>query len=209
VFSQCQPFTGRQSDSCTRREHQFPIPIYIIPAQPSRPDYRLQSTPEPALHLPPPAATWRDSSNHPGLSLSDLDIRRAGALVALRGHDHVVPFAEVEVALALPLVKVLARVDDAAGALLAADRPVLVKGGGALDGRLVDAARLVDVVGAAVVFDGAEPAGARRRVVRAVRLDDVVLDERVGGPAVQGEVWRPWLASVGAFAWVRREGRGG
>jgi hypothetical protein len=83
---------------------------------------------------------------------------------------------------------VLAGVDDAADALLAADRPVLVKGGGALDGRLVDAARLVDVVGAAVVIDGAEPAGARRRVVRAVRLDDVVLDERVGSPAVQGEV---------------------
>jgi hypothetical protein len=50
----------------------------------------------------------------------------------------------------------LARVDGAADALDPADRPVLVKGRSALDGRLVDALGLVDVIGAAIVLDGAE-----------------------------------------------------
>jgi hypothetical protein len=124
----------------------------------------------------------------------DLDVGRPRALVALAGHDHVVPGAEVEVALPLPLVKVLARVDGAADALVAADGPVLVEGRRAQDGRLVDAPGLVDVVGAAVVLDGAEPRRAGRRVERAVRLDDVILDEGVGGPAVQSEVCAAVLA---------------
>lgn len=57
-----------------------------------------------------------------------------------------------------------------------------------LDRRLVDALRLVDVVGAAVRLDGAAPGGARGRVVRAVRLDDVVLDQRAFCPPVDREV---------------------
>jgi hypothetical protein len=118
----------------------------------------------------------------------DLDVGRPRALVALAGHDHVVPGAEVEVALLLPLVEVLAGIDSAADALLATDGPVLVKGRGTLDGRLVDAAGLVDVVGAAVVIDCAEPGGAGRGVVGAVSLDDVVLNEGVGGPAVESKV---------------------
>lgn len=95
------------------------------------------------------------------LTSSDFDIGRARALVALGRHDHVVPGAELEIALALPLIEMLARVDGAADALLAADGPVLVKGGRADNGRLVDAPGLVDVVGAAVVIDGAEPPSAR------------------------------------------------
>ena len=82
----------------------------------------------------------------------------------------------------------LGRVDGATDALGAADGPVLIEGRGAENRGLVDAAGLVDVVGAAVVVDGAEALRARRGVEGAVGLDDVVLDERVGGPAVEGEV---------------------
>ena len=46
--------------------------------------------------------------------------------------------------------------DGAADALDLADGPVLVKGGGALDGGLVDTSRAVDVVGAAVGLERAE-----------------------------------------------------
>ena len=144
-----------------------------------------------STRLQEPAAAVRTSTQAPTrnpLQSPDLNLGRPTALVPLSGHDHVVPGAQVQVALPLPLVKVLARIDGAADALGAADGPVLVKGGGALDRGLVDAPGLVDVVDAAVVLDGAEPLGARRRVVRAVCLDDVVLDERVGRPAVEGEV---------------------
>lgn len=128
--------------------------------------------------------------------LHDLNLGGAAALVALGGHDHVVPLAEVEAALPLPLGEVLVGVDAAADALGAADGPVLVERRRAEDRGLVGAARLVDVVGAAVVVDGAEALRARRGVVRAVGLDDVVLDEGVGGPAVEGEVCGGSLLAV-------------
>lgn len=87
-----------------------------------------------------------------------------------------------------PRIEVVAHSDGTTGALLLADRPVLVEGLGAVDGRLVVAGSLVDVVGGAVGGDGAETLGARRRVVGAKVLDDVVLDKRVAGPAVDGQV---------------------
>jgi len=128
--------------------------------------------------------------------VEDLNLGGPAALVALGGHDHVVPLAEVEVALLLPLGKVLVGVDAATDALDAADGPVLVERRSAENRGLIVAAGLVDVIGAAIVFDGAETLGARRGVVRAVGLDDVVLDERVGGPAVQGEVCGILVSSV-------------
>lgn len=87
-----------------------------------------------------------------------------------------------------PGVKVVLHIDTAARALLLADGPVLVKSGGAVDGGLVDALGAVDVVDAAVRGDGPETGGARAGVVSAKVLDDVVLDERVARPAVDGEV---------------------
>lgn len=78
--------------------------------------------------------------------------------------------------------------DGTTAALLLADRPVLVEGLSAIDGRLVVAGRLVDVVGGAVGGDGSEAGGARRGVVCAKVLDDIVLDKRVAGPAVDGEI---------------------
>jgi hypothetical protein len=72
--------------------------------------------------------------------------------------------------------------------VLGADGPVLLESGGALDRRLLGAGGLEESVGAAVDLSGADGAGARRRVVAAEGLDDVELDERALGPAVEGEV---------------------
>lgn len=79
-------------------------------------------------------------------------------------------------------------VDGAGRALVLTNRPVLLKGPGAVDGRLVGAGGLGNLVRGAVRGDGALVLRLRRRVVRAKVLDDVVLDERVAGPAVDGEV---------------------
>ena len=80
--------------------------------------------------------------------------------------------------------------DGATHTLLLADGPVLLKGAGALDGGLVDARALEDLVRALV---GRELAFQRPRLVRRqlwVRVDDVVLNQRVPGPAVDAEVSR-------------------
>lgn len=110
-------------------------------------------------------------------------------MVTLGGHDHVVPAAKLEPGRS-PGVKVILNRNVTADALDLTDGPVLVKGGGALDRGLVDAAGAVDVVGAAVRLEGPELGGPRAGVVGAVGLDDVVLDEGVGGPTVEGKVWR-------------------
>jgi hypothetical protein len=91
-------------------------------------------------------------------------------------------------ALAGPRIKVSLHVDRTAGALVLANRPVLLKGRGTINGWLVGAGALGNLVGAAVGSDSTLVLRLRRRVVRAEVLDNVVLDERVAGPAVDGEV---------------------
>ena len=76
--------------------------------------------------------------------------------------------------------------DGAAGPLRLPDAPVLVEGLGAFDGRGVVPRRLVDVVRAAVAGDGALVRS--RGPVGAPVVDDVVLDERVRRPPVEGQV---------------------
>jgi hypothetical protein len=68
------------------------------------------------------------------------------------------------------------------------ERPVLLKGLCAVDGGLVGAGALRNLVRGTVGGHGALVGRLRRRVVRAEVLDDVVLDQRVAGPAVDGEV---------------------
>jgi len=121
-------------------------------------------------------------------NLPNLNLCRPAALIALSGHNHIVPLTKLQVALAPPLIKVLARVDGAADTLGAPDRPILVEGRRADNRRLVDAPCAVDVVHAAIVLDRAEAGGTCRRVVCAVGFDDVVLDQRVGGPSVERKV---------------------
>jgi hypothetical protein len=83
---------------------------------------------------------------------------------------------------------VSAEVDGAAGAVLLADGPVLLEGGGTLDGGLVGASGLEEGVGAAVDLSGADGGGGGGRVVGTEGLNDVELDQRALGPAVEGEV---------------------
>ncbi len=118
---------------------------------------------------------------------ADGDAGGAAGEVALGGDDLVVVGAELEAGSG-PGVEVGGHVDAATGTLVLADRPVLVEGRGALDRRLVDTLGTVDIVGRAVGGDAAELGGARRGVVRAEVLNDVVLDQGVLGPAVDGKV---------------------
>jgi hypothetical protein len=87
--------------------------------------------------------------------------------------------------------------NGSADALLTANRPVLLEGLGTLDGRRVGAGADVDVVVCAVASNLTLLLAAAGGVVRAERLDDVVLDQGVLGPAVQREV-AVALGAVGA-----------
>jgi len=86
-----------------------------------------------------------------------------------------------------PGVEVVGGGDGTSGALALADGPVLGEGGGTGDGRSVGAGVLVDVVGGAVGVDGSH-VGTGAWVVATEVLGDVVLNERTGGPSVDGEV---------------------
>lgn len=89
---------------------------------------------------------------------------------------------------ALPRVEEDGRVDGAADAVLGADGPVLLEGRGAVDRGLLRAGALIELVGAVGRLDAAPGFAGAARVVVAVGVDDVVLDQRVAGPAVDGEV---------------------
>lgn len=110
--------------------------------------------------------------------LANVNVGVTRAKVALHGNDLVVQGSQGQAQVA-PRVEVVRNRDRAAGAVVAADRPVLVKGGGSDDGRLVDSLRAVDVVDAAVRGHLAQLGGAGRWVVGSKVLNDVVLDERV------------------------------
>jgi len=80
-------------------------------------------------------------------------------------------------------------VDGSAGSLVATDGPVLLEGlAVTLDGRSTVASADSNVVDGSVDVDLTLLLSTRRGVVGAEVLDDVVLDERVAGPAVDGEV---------------------
>ena len=64
------------------------------------------------------------------------------------------------------------------------DRPELGEGGGTLDGGLVDTLGLVDAVCSPITLKRALQRSASRRIICSEGLNDVVLDERVGGPSV-------------------------
>lgn len=119
--------------------------------------------------------------------LADVDVGVTAAKVALDSNNLVVQLSQSQAEIA-PGIEMVSNSDRAAGTVVAAHRPVLVKGGRSDDGRLVDALRAVNVVDAAVRRHLAQLGGARGRVVGAKVLDDVVLDQRVLGPAVDGEV---------------------
>jgi hypothetical protein len=122
--------------------------------------------------------------------LGDGDSSAATARESLDSHDLEV--VGVSKAVLGPVSKVIASGDRAGRALGLADRPVLLEGGSSSDGRLVGAGVGADSVDTAIAGDGTELsdtglAGATG-VVRAVRLDNVVLSLGAVDPAVDGEV---------------------
>lgn len=133
-----------------------------------------------ALDFPP-----HSLSNH--LLLVDRDASIAGGEVTLGSNDLVIMLAQAH-ALGSPLIEMCLYVDCSAGSLVDADAPELLEGLGALNGRLVHTGALCDLVAGAIHGEGALVGRLRRRVVVAEVLDDVVLDQRTGGPAVDGEV---------------------
>lgn len=116
-----------------------------------------------------------------------VDIGRAAALVALGGDDLVVVLPEVH-PMASPGVEVVLHVDRASDAIGGAHRPVLLEGPCAIDRGRVVASRDVDVVGTAVSVDTAPVLGSAAGVVCPIGLNDIVLDEGVACPAVDGKV---------------------
>lgn len=78
--------------------------------------------------------------------------------------------------------------DLAADSLRLTDGPELVEGSSAIDGRLVHALGLVDVVSAAIRADGAFLGCPATWVVGAEGLDDVILDQRIDCPSVQCQI---------------------
>lgn len=121
------------------------------------------------------------------LSAVDRDLRAAAREVTL-GSDNLVVVGSQFHSLSSPSVKVRLHVDRAAAALLLTHRPVLLKGLGAVDGRGVGALGLRDLVLGAVRSDGALNGCCGRGIVGTKVLNDVVFDQRVASPAVDGEV---------------------
>src|SRR5688572_26845062 len=123
------------------------------------------------------------------MALPGRDVRRPAAVESLGGHDLVRPGRAQGHSLARPRVDVVAERDvavHARGALRLARAEVLPESLGALDGGLVDLLVLVDVVRAAVAADRAHVRSGRP--VGAPAIDDVVLDEWVPRPTIEGQI---------------------
>jgi hypothetical protein len=87
-----------------------------------------------------------------------------------------------------PRIEVILHIDTARTALTLPNTPILLKGANTINRRLVSASRHSNVVGSAVGSDSALALRVGGGVVCAVGFDDVVFNERVAGPAVNGEV---------------------
>jgi hypothetical protein len=93
----------------------------------------------------------------------------------------------------LPSVEVATSVDGAADLasgvpLGVADGPELLEGLGSVDGGLVDTGGLQDIVVGSVAVNCSLLLGSGRRVVRAIRLNNVIFDECISSPTVDSEV---------------------
>jgi hypothetical protein len=87
-----------------------------------------------------------------------------------------------------PSIEVVSSSNSTRRTLVLANTPVLVESSGTRDGGLVSANALIDIVGRAVRGHGAHVLETTAGVVGAVGFEDVVLDQGVLAPAVDGEV---------------------
>jgi len=125
-------------------------------------------------------------------NLLNSDSRRATAQIlpasiTLRSHDHVLVTTKLHTYLR-PFTEVPPRCNGSACALLRSDAPILLKSACSVDGRLVRAGTLVKLVCSFLEGKIAlqRPRFAGRQV--AVGLNDVVLDQGVACPSVNGEI---------------------
>jgi len=112
---------------------------------------------------------------------------RSRRAVTLSGENLVVERTEVQ-AERSPRVEVVRSRDRAGRALVLANGPVLVEGSRTLDGRLVHAGALIDIVRRPIGVHGTLVRQTRGGVVGAEVLENVVLNEWARRPAVDREV---------------------
>lgn len=133
--------------------------------------------------------SWRRAGSWVGVGAaaarSNSDVGGTGAVVTLGRDDLVIVASQFHVK-GRPCVEVGTDIDGTASTVVGADRPVLLEGRRPLDGWLVGAGRLEDLVGTAVHCDGTLCLCSRGGVVVAEALNDVVLNQWVLGPAVDG-----------------------
>lgn len=120
-------------------------------------------------------------------TLGDGHVGRSAAEVALSGEDLVVMGTKLHAVL-LPSLEVSTNIDAASGSVVLANGPVLLKGLGTVDRRSVGTGTGEDFVGAAIDLDSSLALSSARGIVGAEILDDVVLDQGVSGPSIDGKV---------------------
>jgi hypothetical protein len=118
-------------------------------------------------------------------------------VVAFGRKYHVIVRSEFQ-AKFLPGLKVVPRRNCTTDPLLSANRPELLKSTSSLNGWLVDAGTSINVVRATVRLYRATLFSLTGRIVRAVRFDDIVFDQRVASPAIESK--------IAVFLWVESAG---
>jgi len=164
----------------------LPIKKLIFPCHP------LSSPLQPNSILHPSGCECHSLSH-----LRNSDGSTSAGLVTLGGHNLVVVATQVQAQL-LPSIEVVGGSNSSGGSLAGTHGPVLLEGRSTKDRRLVGAGGLEDVIGGAVAGDTADLLGGARGVIGAEVFDNVVFDERVGGPAVDGKVGvSVWFVGTG------------
>lgn len=91
-------------------------------------------------------------------------------------------------AVSAPGIEMVLHVDRSADTLSLANRPILLEGPSAINGRLVGAGRDVDVVVCAVRVERTFVLASTARVVCAIVLNDIVFYEGIASPAIDSKV---------------------
>jgi hypothetical protein len=118
---------------------------------------------------------------------TDSHASRSTAPIPFSSKNHVVVRSELLTGLG-PSIKVVLRSNSTTDTLNGPHRPELLEGRRAVDRRLVDAGSLIDIISSAIRLNRALLRRSGRRVVRAIRLNDVVLDKGIARPAIERNV---------------------
>jgi hypothetical protein len=134
-------------------------------------------------------------------TLRDGHVGGSAAEVTLSSKNLVVVGTELHAVL-LPSIKVSTDIDATSGSVVLANGPVLLKGLSTINGGSVGTGLGEDVVGAAIDLDSSLLLSSGGGIIITELLNDVVLDQRVSGPSVDGEV----AVAVGLVLSLVRDG---